>query len=68
MHSKFQPGDIYIYILCICMCVCFLPGNTFIILYKNIDFESERNKLRKINDTFPCYLGVYAGNTLQYDT
>ena len=47
--ASYYFGFITLYI---CMCVCFLSGNTFIRLCR-----FDWNKSRKINDTFPCYLG-----------
>ena len=42
-------------ICCICIVACFLPRN--ISMEEDASCESAWNKVQKIADTFPCYLG-----------
>ena len=47
----------------ICILVCFLPRN--ISMEEDLSRESAGNKLLKIADTFPCYLGSMLDGFLQ---
>ena len=44
-----------IFYIIICILVCFWPRN--ISTEEDLSCESAWNKLQKIADTFPCYLG-----------